>query len=153
MVAGGQRFVLLSIVIRCYSNALLLRGLSRAIADSGMAGFLAKLACKCSWYGADYVKADPWFPSSKLCAHCGWHNGEMVLSDRQWWCGSCGALNDRDGNAAENLSQWPSSSFSVSGRGDRVSPAMPAVASEASISLPAAAGLDLGQIKQIRSGF
>ena len=53
--------------------------LSRAIADSVMAGVLAKLADKCSWYGADYVKADPWFPSSKLCTHCGWHNGEMVL--------------------------------------------------------------------------
>ena len=118
------------------------RRLSRAIADAGMSGFLAKLEYKCAWYGAEFLKADRWFPSSKLCAHCGWHNGELTLADRQWWCGSCGALNDRDGNAAENLSQWPSSSFSVSGRGDRVSPAMPAVASEASISLPAAAGLD-----------
>ena len=114
------------------------RRLARAIADAGMAGFLAKLEYKCAWYGAEFVKADRWFPSSKLCAHCGWHNGELSLSDRQWWCGSCGALNDRDANAAENLKTWPSSSFSVSGRGDRVSPAMPAVASEASRE-PAAA--------------
>ena len=113
--------------------------LSSAITESCHAGFLAKLADKCSWYD---VKADPWFPSSKLCAHCGWHNGEMVLSDRQWWCRGCGAFHDRDGNAAENLSQWPSSSFSASGRGDRVSPAMPAVVCEASINLAAAAGLD-----------
>ena len=118
------------------------RRLSRAIADAGMSGFLAKLEYKCAWYGAEFVKADRWFPSSKLCARCGWRNGDLTLADREWWCGSCGALNDRDGNAAENLSQWPSSSFSVSGRGDRVSPAMPAVACEASISLPAAAGLD-----------
>ena len=124
------------------SGMLRNRRLAGAIADAGMAGFLAKLEYKCAWYGAEFVKADRWFPSSKLCAHCGWHNGELTLADRQWWCGSCGALNDRDGNAAENLSQWPSSSFSVSGRGDRVSPAMQAVASEASISLPAAAGLD-----------
>ena len=124
------------------SGMLRNRRLAGAIADAGMAGFLAKLEYKCAWYGAEFVKADRWFPSSKLCAHCGWHNGELTLADRQWWCGSCGALNDRDGNAAENLSQWPSSSFSVSGRGDRVSLAMQAVASEASISLPAAAGLD-----------
>ena len=118
------------------------RRLARSIADAGMAGFLAKLEYKCAWYGAEFAKADRWFPSSKLCAHCGWHNGDLSLSDRQWWCGSCGALNERDANAALNLETWPSSSFSVSGRGGRVSPAMPAVASEASMNLPAAAGLD-----------
>ena len=118
------------------------RRLARAIADAGMAGFLAKLEYKCAWYGAEFVKADRWFASSKLCAHCGWHNGDLSLSDRQWLCGSCGALNERDANAALNLEKWPSLSFSVSGRGGRVSPAMPAVASEASMNLPAGAGLD-----------
>ena len=118
------------------------RRLSRAIADAGMAGFLAKLEYKCAWYGAEFVKADRWFASSRLCAHCGWHNGDLSLSDRQWSCGSCGALNERDANAALNLETWPSSSFSVSGRGGRVSPAMPAVAREASMNLPAGAGLD-----------
>jgi putative transposase len=123
------------------SGMLRNRRLARSIADAGMSGFLSKLEYKCAWYGAEFVKADRWFPSSKLCAHCGWHNGDLSLSDRQWWCGSCGARNDRDANAARNLETWPSSSFSVSGRGGCVSPAMPAVASEASISLPAAAGL------------
>ena len=41
-------------------------------------------------------------------------------------------LNERDHNAAMNLSNWPGLSFPVSGRGDRVSPAMPAVVGEAS---------------------
>ena len=129
------------------------RRLARSIADAGMSGFLAKLEYKCAWYGAEFLKADRWFPSSKLCAHCGWHNGELTLADREWWCGSCGALNDRDGNAAENLSQWPSSSFSVPGRGDHVSPAMPAVTSEASREPACCRWPGLGQIKQIRSGF
>ena len=124
------------------SGMLRNRRVARSIADAGMSGFLAKLEYKCAWYGAEFVKADRWFPSSKLCAHCGWHHGDLNLADRQWWCGNCGALNDRDGNAADNLKQWPSSSFSVSGRGGRVSQAMPAVASEASMSLPAGAGLD-----------
>ena len=110
------------------------RRLARAIADAGMAGFLAKLAYKCLWYGAEHVKADRWFPSSRLCAHCGWRNGGLELADRQWHCGDCGRLNERDLNAALNLSQWPGSSFPVSGRGDRVRPAVPAVACEASIS-------------------
>ena len=109
------------------------RRLSRAIADAGMAGFLAKLEYKCAWYSAEFIRADPWFPSSKLCAHCGWRNGELGLSDRQWQCGSCGAVNERDANAALNLEMWPGLSFPVSGRGDRVSPAMPAMVCEASM--------------------
>ena len=119
------------------------RRLARAIADAGMSGFLAKLEYKCRWYGADLAKADRWFPSSRLCARCGWHKGELSLSDRQWRCRSCGALNDRDANAAENLRQWPGWSFPVSGRGDCVSPAMPAVACEASRNLPSASGLEI----------
>ena len=108
------------------------RRMARAIADAGMSGFLAKLEYKCLWYGAKYVKADRWFASSKLCAHCGWRNEELTLSEREWWCGGCGVLNNRDYNAALNLSNWPGLSFPVTGRGDRVRPATPAVACEAS---------------------
>jgi putative transposase len=109
------------------------RRLARAIADAGMSGFLAKLEYKCRWYGAEFVKADRWFASSKLCAHCGWKNEDLTLSDREWWCGGCGVLNERDYNAALNLSNWPGLSFPVSGRGDCVSPATPAVVGEASM--------------------
>ena len=34
-----------------------------------MSGFLTKLEYKCLWYGAEYVKADRWHPSSKLCSY------------------------------------------------------------------------------------
>ena len=112
------------------------RRLSRATADAGMSGFLAKLEYKCLWYGAEFVKADRWFPSSKLCAKCFWHKGDLTLGDRRWRCGGCGALNERDANAAENLKNWPGLSFPVSGRGGRVSPAVLAVTVEASMSLP-----------------
>ena len=108
------------------------RRLARAIADAGMSGFLDKLEYKCLWYGAEYVKADRWFASSKLCAHCGWKNDDLTLSDREWWCGGCGVLNDRDANAAKNLANWPGLSFPVSGRGDCVRPALLAVVDEAS---------------------
>ena len=49
-----------------------------------MAGLLPKLEYKCAWYGAEFVKADRWFPSSRLCAHCGWKNDDLTLSDREW---------------------------------------------------------------------
>ena len=108
------------------------RRLARAITDAGMSGFLVKLEYKCRWYGAEFGKADRWFASSKLCAHCGWKNEDLTLSDREWWCGGCGVLNERDYNAALNLSNWPGLSFPASGRGDCVRPAMPAVVGEAS---------------------
>ena len=114
------------------SGMLRNRRLARAIADAGMSGFLAKLEYKCRWYGAEFVKADRWFASSKLCAHCGWKNDDLRLSDREWWCVGCGVLNERDQNAAVNLANWPGLSFPVTGRGDRVSPAVPAVVGEAS---------------------
>ena len=114
------------------AGMILNRRLARAIADAGMAGFLTRLEYKCLWYGAEYVKADRWFASSKLCANCGWRNEDLTLSEREWRCCGCGVLNNRDYNAALNLSNWPGLSFPVSGRGDRVRPAVPAVACEAS---------------------
>ena len=125
------------------------RRLGRAIADAGMSGFLIKLEYKCLWYGAEYVKADRWYASSKLCSRCGWQNDAMTLSDREWWCGGCGVLKDRDANAAENLANWPGLSFPVSGRGDRVRPATLAVVGEASsgsnleVSPPASLGYQI----------
>ena len=108
------------------------RSLARAIADAGMSGFLARLEYKCRWYGAEYLKADRWFPSSKLCSRCGWKKDDLTLGETVWRCGSCGALNQRDANAARNLELWPGLSFPVTGRGDRVRPATPAVVGEAS---------------------
>jgi len=108
------------------------RRLARVITDAGMSGFLTKLEYKCAWYGAEFKKADRWYASSKLCSRCGWKNEDLTLSDREWWCDGCGVLNDRDANSARNLANWPGLSFPVSGRGDRVSPAAPAVVGEAS---------------------
>ena len=56
---------------------------------------------------------------------------DLTLSHREWWCGGCGVLNE-DANAANNLANWPGLSFPVSGRGDCVRPAAPAVVGETS---------------------
>ena len=89
------------------------RRLARAIVDAGMAGFLVKLEYKCDWYGADFEKADQWFPSVPAVRSLRIAHAEMTLSDRQWYCGGCGGLVERDCNAALNLERWPSSSFQV----------------------------------------
>lgn len=48
------------------------------------------------------IKIDKWFPSSRLCPKCGTINKELTLKDRVWTC-SCGAVLDRDYNAANNI--------------------------------------------------
>lgn len=76
--------------------------LARAISDVGLAEFRRQLAYKTAWYGSELMVADRFFPSSRLCGHCGCINSELKVSDREWTC-DCGAIHDRDLNAAINL--------------------------------------------------
>ena len=103
------------------------RSLCRALSDAGIADFFGKLTYRSSWYGAELVEVRRWFPSPKLCSGCGTKNDSLALSDWQWTCPSCGAENDRDLNAAFNL-QKAGFELHGTGGGDRVRPAMPAVA-------------------------
>ncbi|MEU6728391.1 zinc ribbon domain-containing protein, partial [Nonomuraea wenchangensis] len=57
---------------------------------------------KTAWYGRTLVVADRFFPSSKLCSVCGTLQEEMPLSVRVWVC-ACGAVHDREVNAARNM--------------------------------------------------
>ena len=49
------------------------------------------------------INSDPWFPSSKTCSNCGETMDEMPLFVRAWNCEACGAVHDRDVNAAMNI--------------------------------------------------
>ncbi|MDQ3577198.1 MAG: transposase [Actinomycetota bacterium] len=81
------------------------RRLARAIADAGWGELIRQLDYKTNWYGSRVWKADRWFPSSKTCSTpgCGQRHGGLTLADRTWTCGGCGAVHDRDRNAAVNL--------------------------------------------------
>nr|MDO8114108.1 zinc ribbon domain-containing protein [Candidatus Sigynarchaeota archaeon] len=46
---------------------------------------------------------DRFYPSSKMCSACGAVNSTLTLADRHWTCPSCGAMHDRDVNAATNI--------------------------------------------------
>jgi putative transposase len=82
------------------------RPLARRIADAGWGTFRQMVDYKASWYGTELKIAPRWFPSSRTCSSCGWHWTEMTLSDRAFRCGHCGAVMDRDRNAAVNLAAW-----------------------------------------------
>jgi len=82
----------------------MMRGnLGKSFGDAGLGEFLQKLSYKAEWYGRTLVKADRFFPSTKLCNCCRYKNDELKLSDREWECPRCGSSLDRDHNAAINL--------------------------------------------------
>ncbi len=76
--------------------------LARAISDASWRQMRFMLEYKARWYGRAVVAVDRWFPSSKLCSACGASHSEMPLNVREWTC-ACGAVHDRDVNAAKNI--------------------------------------------------
>jgi putative transposase len=77
--------------------------LARSIGDEGWGDYGRMLGYKTHWYGSRLLKIPRFYPSSKRCNHCGVVNKELKLSDRTWVCLNCGAVNERDPNAAHNI--------------------------------------------------
>ena len=80
-------------------------GLNRALADAGLGQMFRQLDYKTRWYGSHLVKADRWFPSSKMCSGCGAVKTKLHLRERVYHCEHCGLEIDRDRNAAINLAR------------------------------------------------
>lgn len=76
--------------------------LARAVSDASWGEMRSMLEYKADWYGREVVAVDRWFPSSKMCSACGALCDSMPLSVREWTC-RCGAIHDRDVNAAKNI--------------------------------------------------
>ena len=76
--------------------------LAKSVHDAGWGQFTQMLTYKAARHGRTLVKVDRWFPSSKLCSACGAVAESMPLNVRSWAC-PCGAVHDRDVNAAKNI--------------------------------------------------
>ncbi|MEW6422895.1 MAG: transposase, partial [Deinococcota bacterium] len=105
--------------------------LSKSVLDAAFGEFRRQLEYKSIWHRKHLAVIDRFFPSSKLCGDCGAINTELTLGDREWTC-ACGAVHDRDLNAARNikregLSLIPTVAVGYpetkNARGDCVSPA------------------------------
>jgi len=101
------------------SNMQKNRFLAKSISDASWSEFLRQLEYKAKWYGRELIGIDRWYPSSKRCSACGHIVSKMPLNVRQWTCPECGAVHDRDVNAARNIL---AAGLAVSARGEAVSP-------------------------------
>ncbi|MGC8511651.1 MAG: zinc ribbon domain-containing protein, partial [Acidimicrobiales bacterium] len=54
-------------------------------------------------YGRTFGKTGRWEPTSQVCSACGAKDGPKPLHVREWTCGECGTVLDRDVNAAVNI--------------------------------------------------
>ncbi|GEM88366.1 RNA-guided endonuclease InsQ/TnpB family protein [Meiothermus granaticius] len=76
--------------------------LSKSVLDAALGEFRRQLEYKTIWHCKHLAVIDRYFPSSRLCRECGSINANLTLSDRVWIC-ECGAVHDRDLNAACNI--------------------------------------------------
>jgi putative transposase len=77
--------------------------LAKSISSVSWYEFFRQLEYKAKWYDCKIVKIGRFEPSSKTCNNCGYINDELTLNDREWMCPNCGAILDRDINAAKNI--------------------------------------------------
>jgi len=80
--------------------------LSKSISEVGWGDFNRMIEYKAKWTGKNILKIGTFFPSSKMCSFCGVVNKHLKLSDRKWTCSACGAVHDRDLNAAKNIKNF-----------------------------------------------
>jgi putative transposase len=77
--------------------------LAKNINDVSWGDFRRMLEYKTVWYDSKLVVINRFVPSSKTCSECGMVNNDLTLSDRTWVCMNCGAMHERDENAAKYI--------------------------------------------------
>ncbi|MFI1177876.1 RNA-guided endonuclease InsQ/TnpB family protein [Streptomyces melanogenes] len=104
--------------------------LAKSVHDAGWSAFLAMLDYKAVKHGRRLHRIGRFEPTSQLCSACGVKDGPKPLHVRVWSCGACGAVLDRDINAAVNVAK--AAGLAVSACRAQVGPGLvPAQRSEA----------------------
>ena len=86
------------------SNMVKNHNLAKAISDCGWYELTRQISYKSDWNNRQYIKIGRYTKSSQPCNVCGYINvGTKDLSVRKWICPKCGAIHDRDINAAKNI--------------------------------------------------
>jgi transposase len=77
--------------------------LARSVHDAGWSQLLRLIEEKAARYGRYFGRIGRFEPTSQVCSACGVKDGPKPLSIRTWACTACGAVHDRDVNAARNI--------------------------------------------------
>jgi putative transposase len=86
-------------------KALARTRLAKSVHDAGWSTFVTMLEYKAARHGRTFVKIGRFEPTSQVCSRCGVKDGPKPLSVRVWTCEACGAVLDRDINAAVNVAK------------------------------------------------
>ena len=79
-------------------------GLGKVSLDNGWGMFVSFLEYKLRDHGKLLIRTDRYFASSQICSCCMSVNPKVKdLKIRKWTCPTCGAVHDRDINAAANI--------------------------------------------------
>jgi putative transposase len=78
---------------------------AKSVLDAGWSAFRTMLSYKCADAGVWFAELNEAF-STQTCSVCNSRTGPKGregLGIRGWQCGVCGAIHDRDVNAAQNI--------------------------------------------------
>ncbi len=75
---------------------------SRKLQRIGWKKFVEMIKYKAEIYGKTFRQVNKWYPSSKICSHCGYYNKDLKY-ETEWKCPQCQEIHDRDINAAKNI--------------------------------------------------
>ena len=79
------------------------KSLTKGIVNACFREIVKDLEYKTKWYFKKLIKINTYYPSSKICSHCGYRNKINDLSIRKYLCINCNNINDRDINASINI--------------------------------------------------
>ena len=124
-----------------YAEDLAVAGLARtrlakSVHNAGWAQLLRLIGEKAEQHGSGFYRVGRWVPTSQTCSACGTNDGPKPLAVRTWTCGRCGAVHDRDINAARNIL--------AAGRADRLNACGGTVRPPSAVAGPGEAGTHRG---------
>lgn len=124
-----------------YAEDLAVSGLARtrlakSVHDAGWGQLLRLLAEKAGHHGREFYQIGRFVPTSQICSECGATDGTKPLDVRAWTCATCGAVHDRDVNAARNIL--------AAGRAERLNACGGDVRPSPAVAVPSEAGTHRG---------
>jgi putative transposase len=84
-------------------SGLMRTRLAKSVAHAGWSQLIRCIQEKAARYGRTFAKVGRFEPTSQVCSACGVKDGPKPLGVRRWTCAACGAVHDRDVNAARNI--------------------------------------------------